>query len=391
MKTSILPFEILMCAFPGLSKEEAEDIIGVSELHSFPPNTVVCCEGAYETTFYIILEGEVEVTKLINPNEVRVLKHLRAGDFFGEMAIIHNSPRAATVTTVLPTTTLVIQKEAFSRLLETNSSLSLAMIREVSRRLRENDEMAIEDLRLKAKELAEAYQQLAELDFARRQFLTTIAHELRTPLMAASGYMQVILSGKLQGETLSSALNTVGRNLQDIITLVNDILFLQEMDLILPEFQPADIGDVIAIVVEQQRAQAERNRVDLKLVVPSDLPPVNADSKSLVRAFAAILNNAIKFSPDGGEVLIEISHDHRWMHIMFQDHGVGIPLEALPKIFDRFFHLDNIGGRLFRGIGLGLSIARQVIEQHQGSIEVQSEPGKGSIFTVHLPLHTQSD
>jgi len=307
------------------------------------------------------------------------------------MAIIHNSPRAATVTTVLPTTTLVIQKEAFSRLLETNSSLSLAMIREVSRRLRENDEMAIEDLRLKAKELAEAYQQLAELDFARRQFLTTIAHELRTPLMAASGYMQVILSGKLQGETLSSALNTVGRNLQDIITLVNDILFLQEMDLILPEFQPADIGDVIAIVVEQQRAQAERNRVDLKLVVPSDLPPVNADSKSLVRAFAAILNNAIKFSPDGGEVLIEISHDHRWMHIMFQDHGVGIPLEALPKIFDRFFHLDNIGGRLFRGIGLGLSIARQVIEQHQGSIEVQSEPGKGSIFTVHLPLHTQSD
>jgi signal transduction histidine kinase len=269
--------------------------------------------------------------------------------------------------------------------------MSLAMVREVSRRLRENDEMAIEDLRLKAKELAEAYQQLAELDYSRRQFLTTIAHELRTPLMAASGYMQVILSGKLQEEALSSALNTVGRNLQEITALVNDILFLQEMDLILPEFQPTDIDSVIAIAVEQQRAYATRNKVDLKLTIPPGLPPVNADAKSLVRAFAAILNNAIKFSPDGGEVLIEVSCDRHLIHILFQDHGVGITPEALPKIFDRFFHLDNIGGHLFRGIGLGLSIARQVIEQHHGSIEVRSEPGKGSIFIVHLPQLTKSD
>ncbi len=246
--------------------------------------------------------------------------------------------------------------------------------------------MAIEDLRLKAKELAEAYQQLAELDYARRQFLTTIAHELRTPLMAASGFMQVILSGKLQGEALTSALGTVERNLRDIIALVNDILFLQEMDLILPEFQPIDIGSVIAPAVEQQRAQAERNQVGLKLTIPSGLPPVFADAKSLVRAFSAILNNAIKFSPDGGEVLIEVNHDNRVLHVLFQDHGVGIPPEALPKIFERFFHLDNIGGRLFRGVGLGLSIARQVIEQHHGSIEVQSELGKGSVFIVHLPL-----
>lgn len=386
MNPGLVPLEILMRAFPGLRTEEAEDIIEVSELHSYPPNTVICCEGAHETTFYIIMEGEVEVTKLINPNEVRVLKHLKAGDFFGEMAIIHNAPRAATVTTVLPTTTLVIEKEAFSKLLETNSSMSLAMVREVSRRLRENDEMAIEDLRLKAKELAEAYQQLAELDYARRQFLTTIAHELRTPLMAASGFMQVILSGKLQGEALISALGTVERNLRDIIALVNDILFLQEMDLILPEFQPIDIGSVIATAVEQQRAQAERNRVGLRLTIPSNLPPVFADTKSLVRAFSAILNNAIKFSPDGGEVLIEVSHDDRVLNVLFQDHGVGIPPEALPKIFDRFFHLDNIGGHLFRGVGLGLSIARQVIEQHHGSIEVQSELGKGSAFIVHLPL-----
>ena len=143
-------------------------------------------------------------------------------------------PRAATVETTLPTDVLEIRKDVFTHLVELSSSMSLAMVRAVSNRLRDNDDMAIEDLREKARELAEAYQQLAELEHARSEFLTTIAHELRTPLMAANGFMQVIRTGKIQGEALKSAVETVSRNIEDIIALTNDILFLQEMDLILP-------------------------------------------------------------------------------------------------------------------------------------------------------------
>src|SRR5512137_587403 len=114
------------------------------------------------------------------------------------------------------------------------------MVREISRRLRENDELAIEDLKMRASELAEAYQKLAEQDLARREFITNVAHELRTPLMAAGGFLQLLQKGIITQDKLPATIDTVARNIQQITTLVNDILFLQEMDLILPKFQPVD-------------------------------------------------------------------------------------------------------------------------------------------------------
>ena len=384
MTNNISPLQVLQRAFPGIPTDEAEMMISSGKVHSYPPNTVLCREGAIENTFYIILEGEVQVAKLLNELETRFLKHLKGGDFFGEMALIHNAPRAATVITTAPCTILEINKEAFSKLLEQSSSMSLAMVREVSRRLRENDEMAIGDLRLKARELAYAYQQLAEQEFSRREFLTTIAHELRTPLTAASGFLQLVRMGMLDGQTLTQAMDTIARNVQDIISLTNDILFLQEMDLILPEFEPTDVGPIVVKLVEQMRTRAVHNSVALKLEITHDLPQVDGDAKSLERAIAAILDNAIKFSPDGGDVLVDVGSDAVQLWVQVEDHGVGIATDVLPCIFDRFFHVDHVGNYLFRGLGLGLSVARQVIEQHGGKILVESELGKGSKFTVLL-------
>jgi signal transduction histidine kinase len=384
MSHNISPLQVLQHAFPGIPTDEAEAMISSGKVHSYPPNTVLCREGAIENTFYIILEGEVQVTKLINELETRFLKHLKEGDFFGEMALIHNAPRAATVVTTVPSTILEINKDAFSELLEQSSSMSLAMVREVSRRLRENDEMAIGDLRLKARELAGAYQQLAEQEFARREFLTTIAHELRTPLTAASGFLQLVRMGIMEGQTLTNAMDAITRNVQEIISLTNDILFLQEMDLILPEFEPTEVGAIVTKLVEQMHPRAVHNAVSLKLDIAPGLPQVDGDAKSLERAIAAILDNAVKFSPEGGDVMVNVEFDAEQIWVRVEDHGVGIAADVMPCIFDRFFHVDNVGNYLFRGLGLGLSVAKQVIEQHGGKILVESELGKGSTFTILL-------
>lgn len=384
MITHFKPIDVLRRAFPGIPESEAEEMISAGKVREYPPDTVLCHEGAIESTFYIILDGEVQVTKFINDAEARFLKYLEPGDFFGEMALIQNSPRSATVMTKVPTTVLEINKEAFTDLFKRSTSVSLALAREVSRRLRENNEMAIEDLRIKAKELADAYQQLAELDYARREFLTTIAHELRTPLTAANGFLQVIRMGELQEEALNAALDTVTRNIQDIITLTNDILFLQEMDLILPEFQMTDVGGLVAHAVEQERTRAERNGVGFIINIAPNIPAISADPKSLERAIIAILDNAIKFSPEGGDVIIDVGHADSHVWVTVTDHGVGIPHEMMPRIFERFFHMDQVGVHMFRGLGLGLSIARQVIEQHGGMIDVKSTLGKGSTFTIWL-------
>ena len=227
MTTRRAPSKIIPRAFPGITADEVQELIVHSRVERYPTDTVLCREDEVEAIFYMILEGEVEVTKNINQFEERLLKTLGAGDFFGEMGIIHNAPRAATVTAKNDLVVLELDKESFDSVLKRSTSISTAMVREISSRLRENDEMAIEDLRLRARELAQAYQQLAEQDLARRQFLTNVAHELRTPLMTASGFLQFLQKGQVTEEQFPNVIDTINNNLNRIITLVNDILFLQ--------------------------------------------------------------------------------------------------------------------------------------------------------------------
>jgi signal transduction histidine kinase len=388
--------QILLSAFPDLPDDEAQELIQAGKVCTYSPDTILCQEDATESTFYIILDGKVNVTKVVDPvdNEVRLLKTLTAGGFFGEMALVQDAPRAATVTTVLPTTVLEIQKQQFDHLMHSSASVSRAMVKEVVRRLRENDTMAIEDLRLKAGELAAAYQQLAEQEYARREFLTTIAHELRTPLTAASGFLQMIEMGLMRGQGLDSeaqqaAIRTASRHIQQIVALVNDILFVQEMDLILPRFEKLALSQLIATAIERGQAQQAESQVRVALNLAPDLPAVYGDARSLERALAAIFDNAFKFSYPGGVVEVKAMADGDYVWAVIRDDGVGIPDDVQDRIFDRFFHIDQIEGRMFRGLGLGLSIARQVIEQHHGIIQVRSKPGKGT--TVWIGLKAASE
>ena len=384
MTTRRAPSKVLPRAFPGITPEEVETLIANSEVHAYAPGTTLCQENAEEDTFYVILDGEAEVTKVVNNAEVRLLKTLMPGDFFGEMALIHNAPRAASVTAKTQVVVLELKKEAFNRVLKHSNTISMTMVREISNRLRENDEMAVEDLRLRARELAQAYQKLAEQDLARREFLTNVAHELRTPLMAAGGFLQLLQKGMVSEEKLPEVLDTVSRNIQQITTLVNDILFLQEMDLVLPEFEPVDMEAIAKSVIEKYENLAKERKVRLRLKAERHLPRVLGDAKSLERALMSLVDNAIKFSPRGGDVEIRLRSEGKKFFVTVKDEGIGISPEIRPKIFDRFYHLERSGNDLFGGIGLGLAITRQVIKQHNGSLSVESEPGRGSAFTMQL-------
>lgn len=384
MTTLRAPSKIIPRAFPGIKPGEIEELITNSQVHTYARGAILCRENEVEDRFYMILEGDVEVTKVINNTEARLLKTLGPGDFFGEMALIHNAPRAATVTAKTALTTLELDKTGFDRVLHSSSSIAMAMVSEISNRLRSNDQMAVDDLRLRASELAEAYQKLAEQDLARREFLTNIAHELRTPLMAASGYLQMLQTGAMSGDQLNTGIDTVARNVQQIANLVNDILFLQEMELVLPEFQTVDMSEVAKGVTDRYAPKAVERNVNLRFAPSPSLPHVSGDSKSLERALAALVDNAIKFSPKGGDVDVRLSAYGNDIVLTVQDHGIGIEKENMSRIFDRFYHLERNENDLFGGIGLGLAITKQVIEQHHGNLTVTSTPGKGSTFTVTL-------
>jgi signal transduction histidine kinase len=383
--------QALLNAFDGFTEREARVLIDQGRIETRDDGAQLTIEGQQEDTFYVLLKGQVEVTKRFKDNLHRVLNTLGPGDFFGEMSIIHDAPRAATITATGPVTVLAIDREAFLKALKGSPSMSLAMIREVSKRLRANDEIAINDLRVKADELSDAYEQLAELERARREFLTTIAHELRTPLMSAAGYMQLISAGMMEGEPLQNAHDTVTRNLSQIVSLTNDILFLQEMDLILDEFKPVHLPKLIDAILAEERQLADQMGVAFKLDIAPDLPSVPGDEQSLQRALKAVINNAIKFSLNGGDVQITGMQNDTQVIISIKDQGIGIAEEDREDIYGRFWRTETHNGHLFSGVGLGLSIARQVIEQHGGQIKLESEVGAWTQFTITLPLQPRPE
>ena len=384
------PARIIPHAFPGITPSEVAELISSSKLVNYPAGTVLCHENALEYTFYLILEGQVEVFKVINSRETRLLKTLSAGDFFGEMALIHNAPRTATVKTLTPLIALEIDKNEFDRVLKNSSSVSLAMVREISRRLRENDTMAIDDLRMRAGELAEAYQKLAEQEMARKEFITNISHQLRTPLMTAGGYLQMLQKGVLAPEKASQAMTTVTHNVEQITALVNDILFAQEMDLILGQFKPVDLLDLAKRIDAAYTEKKRSRQITVNIISDLRLPKIAGDRQSLERALTALIDNAIKFSHDGGLVEIRLRQDGSQVAVEVKDHGIGISQEHLPHIFERFYHVDKNGDKLYEGLGLGLAIARQVVDQHKGRIEVASLPEQGSTFIMWLNVWKES-
>jgi signal transduction histidine kinase len=384
MTTIRTPAKIIPRAFPGIKPDEVHELILNSQVRSYPAGTILCHEGAIEQIFYMILEGDFEVSKVINNSEKRMLKSLTAGDFFGEMALIHHAPRAATVVAKTDVVVLELDKHGFDRVLQSSPSVSLAMVGEISNRLRQNDDLAIEDLRVRAAELAQAYQKLAEQDLARREFLSNVAHELRTPLMSASGYLNILKKGMLSPEQLQTAMDAVERNVGQIVSLVNDILFLQEIELVLPEFQAVDMLQITDAVVDKFRKKAEARNVRIRIRNDRHLPKVSGDPRALERALAALVDNAIKFSLPNREVEIRLTERKDRVQIAVQDYGIGIDPEVRPRIFDRFYHVERSGDELYGGLGLGLAITRQVIQQHKGALDVDSRLGHGSTFTMSL-------
>jgi len=378
--------EILHQVFPGLSEKDLAELASVAKLRNYPPGTILCHEGRAEEVFYVIVSGRAEVSKQIQADMERVLHRPEPGEFFGEIALVQEGPRTATVRTIEPTTVLEIGREAFMSVLQRSASMAVRIMLQVTSRLRDADQRSIADLRRKNVELAQAYAELAAQQKLRSEFLTTVAHELRTPLTAGTGYLQLVNSGAVPPAQASQFLETVSNNLDTVVHLVNNILFLQELELITPEFKPLAISEVVLKAVEEIAKRASEGSLTVNTQIQQKLPQVMGDAGGLSRAISALLDNAVKFSPEGGEIGIRIQADDSAVRIEISDPGIGFPMEQLEDVCRPFTRVEETGGHLFGGVGLGIPIAKQVVESHGGRIEIESKVNKGSTFTVVLPV-----
>jgi len=223
---------LLRQVFPGMDELALQGMVRLAKVCTYPADTLLCREGAEEEIFYILGEGQVLVTQQLGDEE-RFLRYSGPGQYFGEMALIANSPRNANVRTTTETSVLEIDKTTFIEMIRQNPVIALTMFRTSVGWLRSNDTAAIAALSQQKQEIERAYDILKTQERQRSEFLTTLAHELRTPITTANGYMQLIKKGTMTGPALEMGLEKVSGGLERIVSLVNDLLFVQEMDLLL--------------------------------------------------------------------------------------------------------------------------------------------------------------
>jgi signal transduction histidine kinase len=248
---------------------------------------------------------------------------------------------------------------------------------------------AEEDLRRYAEELARANEELQSLDRMKDEFLSNVSHELKTPLTSITGYTQ-LLSDKTLGELnerQSRVEKTVLRNAERLKRLVDSLLYLSRIQAGTVEyvFEPLQVREIIEPILEDLKIVAEQKGVELGMDLGDELPGISGDRDKLTDMLINIVDNAIKFTPEGGRVTIRAFGEGDGIHIVVKDTGIGIPKDMIGNLFQRFYQIDASRKRKYGGTGLGLYISKTVAEAHNGTIRIESE-GEGRGTEVHIKL-----
>lgn len=237
--------------------------------------------------------------------------------------------------------------------------------------------------------LTHANAQLQELDRMKDAFLSIVTHELRTPLTVISGITEMFEAG-IYGELTVEQfehLRQIALQAHRLRQLVNDLLDLSKMEAGMMRLrrEMLDPHSLIAAVVEQLALVAAQAGVHLSIQASYDLPEVNCDGQRIEQVLSNLISNAIKFTPPGGHVTITAREESGNVRFLVADTGRGIPEEALPRVFDKFFQVQSSTESGAKGTGLGLAIVKHLVELHGGEAGVVSEAGQGSQFFFTLP------
>ena len=247
-----------------------------------------------------------------------------------------------------------------------------------------------EELSKTNEELSQANEELKSLDRMKDDFLSNVSHEFKTPLTSIQGYSQLILDGTLGevNEQQQKAVETVLRNSERLRRLVDSLLYLSraQSGKLSYSFEKLDIKDILDHAVQDLALQAASKNIELITEIPSDLPQLSVDRDKMMDVFVNLIDNAVKFTQDGGKVTVSAHVSEGSMYLDVEDTGIGIPEDKIPMLFQRFYQVDSSVKRRYGGTGLGLYICKKIVEDHKGDIYVSSEEGKGTTVHVRLPL-----
>jgi len=235
--------------------------------------------------------------------------------------------------------------------------------------------------------IKEQNERLKELDRMKSEFLSTAAHELRTLLTSILGFSEILLKRKLDEEKKNKFLKIINEESVSLSSLINDLLDLSRIESGIGfkiKKVPSEIKEVILENVDFFRAQTDKHT--FKVNLPHDLVKIEADKNKINQVMENLTSNAVKFSPQGGEITVSIEQSEEKAKISITDTGIGIPEKDLSHVFEKFYRAENASSEAIGGTGLGLAIVKYIVESHAGKIWVESKLGKGSTFSFTLPI-----
>ena len=392
---------LLRLAFKGLDDSELEEMAALTAFRTYPPNHVLCQEGAYQDVLYIIADGRIVISqKVLDGDEERIVRVGGRGDVVGEMALIQNAPRAATVRTTTECAVLEMEKQDFETILSRSPRMAIDLIRITLDRIRENDQRTIADLQKTNKILR-------QLDRNKLEFIQIAAHELRTPLTVLNGYVNLMRS---QPETqttpaLQDITDGILKGTNRMHKVVNMMLDLTRIgsEALKVASEPVPMQRIIADLVRDLETAAAERQIQLTVTRADGTPEIKGDPTLIHKALYQLMVNAIKYTPDGGKVHITtrptvMEDGSPCLEIAVRDQGIGLDVEHHELIFEKFYQVGEValhssGKTTFKGggPGLGLALVRGVARAHGGRVWVESaghdeENFTGSTFYLLLPL-----
>jgi signal transduction histidine kinase len=392
---------LLRLAFKGLEDKELQEIAPLTEFCTYPPDHVLCHEGVYEDVFYIIADGKVVISKKMGEDDERILRVGGKGDLVGEMALIQNAPRSATVRTTTECTVLEMEKQDFETILSRSTHMAIDIIRITLDRIRSNDQKAIA-------ELQKTNKVLRLLDLNKLEFIQVAAHELRTPLTVLKGYANVLRSFPNISENteLDEVIEGIIKGADRMNEVVNMMLDVTRIDA--ETLRVASVPVLLKWIVNDlvhdfQKAALERG-IEITIEYAANTPNIKADPTLIQKALYHLVVNAIKYRPDGGKVVVStrpvvMDDDVPGVEIAVRDTGIGLDAEHHELVFEKFYQVGSVaihssGKTTFKGggPGLGLALVRGVARAHGGKVWVESVGHDeinfpGCTFYLQIPVN----
>ncbi|MFH0913513.1 MAG: ATP-binding protein [Candidatus Omnitrophota bacterium] len=260
-------------------------------------------------------------------------------------------------------------------------------------RLFENTWVAQQELEKKVEErtheLTITMDELKKVNKRKSDFISSVSHELRTPLTSIKGYAAILIAEKLGvlPQQAKERLEKINRHSDELVHMVNDLLDIARIESgrTIMKMEAQNIAGIIASIADLIAIQCKNKNIKLLQDVQKDLPAILADHSQIERVFINLLGNAVKFTPENGQITIKARVKEGMVEVDISDTGIGIPPDALTKLFEEFYRVDNEINQQVKGTGLGLSLVKNIVEAHKGKILVESKPGKGSTFSFTLP------